>query len=139
MCLIVFGAASTAACSAGETENDSNGYDKADSHLPAGQMDGGVEEDAVSETSDANQEGEGLTGFAGLCEHSEDCGGTYYATVQDCIDATIEYWGECRCPELDAFGNCMLSVECDGWDPDAYDPEDTPCAAEWQAIVTKDC
>lgn len=79
------------------------------------------------------------SGLEGFCEHYFECGGSYYADVKDCIDASEGYWGACRRPELDAFGDCMMKVECKDWSPDAYNPASTPCADEWKAVGAKKC
>ena len=82
----------------------------------------------------------GATGLEGFCEHYFECGGSYYADVQACVDEAVAYWGECRRPELDAFGDCMIGVSCEEWgNPEAYDPASTPCARQWQAVTAKDC
>ena len=79
--------------------------------------------------------GPGEVGLLGFCEHYKECGGAYYRSVQACIDASVNYWGSCRRPQLDAFGTCMLEVSCDDWgNPDSYNPAGGPCAAEWAAI-----
>ena len=45
-------------------------------------------------------------------------------------EATLDYYGDCPAVRqvLDVYGTCMLSVPCDTYDPDAYDPAETPCA-----------
>lgn len=80
------------------------------------------------------------TGNDGFCDFYKECGGTYYETAQECIDAGIGYWGECNKPRLDAFGDCMLrEMTCDNWNPDGYIPGNTPCAEEWAALGRNDC
>lgn len=79
------------------------------------------------------------TGLEGFCEHYFECGGSYYADVKDCVDRSESHWGACRRPELDAFGDCMMNVECKDWNPDAYNPASTPCANEWKAVGAKQC
>ncbi len=82
----------------------------------------------------------GRTGLEGYCDHYVDCGGTYYADADACIDASIDYWGECRRDELDTFGDCMMDLSCDEWgNPDAYNPANTPCADEWSAVGDATC
>jgi hypothetical protein len=78
-------------------------------------------------------------GLEGFCDHYKECGGSYYGTAQDCIDATVGYWGDCRRPQLDAFGECMKAVPCSEWNPDAYNPSSTPCAAEWATMTGTSC
>jgi hypothetical protein len=79
------------------------------------------------------------TGLEGFCEHSQECGSTYYEDAEACVEASEGYWGACRRPELDAFGDCMMKVSCDDFNPDAFNPNATPCASEWKAIGSKDC
>jgi hypothetical protein len=79
------------------------------------------------------------SGLEGFCEHYFECGGGYYADVKDCVDASEGYWGACRRPELDAFGDCMMKVACKDWSPDAYNPASTPCADAWKAVGAKKC
>ena len=73
------------------------------------------------------------SGLERVCDRYIECGGSYYATAQDCIDASISYWGACpsRRAALDAFGDCMAAVSCDDYTPDTYDPASTACAGEW--------
>lgn len=85
---------------------------------------------------DSGNSGPVLSGLERFCEAYKTCGGTYYATAQDCVDATLSYWGSCpsRRTALDAFGECMADVPCDSYNPDTYDPGNTDCAAEWEDI-----
>jgi hypothetical protein len=78
----------------------------------------------------------GETGLDASCRRYVECGGTYYADAQACVDASLGYWGECpsRREALDAFGACMSELACDTYDPDAYNPGDTPCADQWAAL-----
>ncbi|MGM0555220.1 MAG: hypothetical protein ACQEVA_02480 [Myxococcota bacterium] len=79
--------------------------------------------------------GGGLQGLEGYCEYYFECGGSYYSDVDDCVTQSIDYWGECRRDELDAFGDCMLDLTCEEWgNPDAYNPSNTSCSEEWSAI-----
>lgn len=74
------------------------------------------------------------------CAWYKTCGGIFYDTAEDCAAASIDYWGECRRPWLDAFGACMLAVSCEDWgDPDLYNPADTPCAAAYRDIEEAPC
>lgn len=102
--------------------------------------DAGDSSDA-NEHSDADDNGgeQGRVGLEGFCDHYKDCGGTYYSDAQDCIDASINYWGECRRPELDDFGNCMMNVDCDDWNPDTYNPAGTVCSEQWSDVTGADC
>lgn len=81
----------------------------------------------------------GRTGLEGFCDHYVDCGGTYYSDADACIDASINYWGECRRDELDTFGDCMMNVDCDDWNPDTYNPANTDCSEEWSAVRQASC
>ncbi len=75
----------------------------------------------------------GEDGLDAFCRRYVECGGTYYADQQACIDESEGYWGTCpsRKAALDAFGACMSEIECGDWSPDAYNPNSTPCAGEW--------
>ncbi len=83
----------------------------------------------------------GATGLEGYCERYKECGGTYYATAEDCVEASLSYWGDC--PEmqaaLDAFGDCMMAVPCEDYNPDSYNPANTECAEEWDGVYDADC
>ena len=79
------------------------------------------------------------TGLAGYCDYYKECGGTYYATSQDCVDASIEYWGDCRQAALDIFGDCMMNIDCSEWNPDAYNPAGTDCSGEWSEVQQASC
>ena len=72
--------------------------------------------------------------FDGMCDHYKECGGTYYSTAQDCIDASINYWGECEQGTLDTFGDCMKTIDCADWNPDTYNPANTDCSEEWSHV-----
>ncbi len=76
------------------------------------------------------------SGLEAFCSHYVDCGGTYYEDEADCVDASLSYWGECpsRREALDVFGECMAEIPCDEWNPDAYNPNNTVCAEQWQAL-----
>lgn len=78
----------------------------------------------------------GETGLDAFCRRYFECGGTYYADEQACIDASLDYWGECaaRRDAQDVFGACMSELECSDYDPDAYNPASTPCAQEWSDL-----
>jgi hypothetical protein len=72
-------------------------------------------------------------GLAGFCADYIACGGTQYASAQDCINAALAYWGACRKPELDTFSDCMMTLPCSEW-VGGYIPGDTPCATQWAAL-----
>jgi len=77
------------------------------------------------------------TGLAAYCgTRYFDCGGSYYSTPARCVSASTNYWGTCpsRMALLDAFSDCMMDVPCSSYDPDAYNPASTVCAAEWSAL-----
>lgn len=78
----------------------------------------------------------GEDGMDAFCRRYKECGGTYYDDQQACLDATYDYWGDCpsRKAALDAFGACMSELDCGEWNPDAYNPGSTPCAAEWDQV-----
>ena len=78
----------------------------------------------------------GETGLDAFCRRYVECGGTFYADKQACIDASLDYWGSCasRRMALDAFGACMSEMACTDWSPDAYNPGSTPCAQQWQDL-----
>ena len=78
----------------------------------------------------------GETGIDSFCRRYVECGGTYYAGEQACLDETFDYWGECpsRRAALDAFGACMSELDCSEWNPDAYNPGSTPCAQQWSDL-----
>jgi hypothetical protein len=82
----------------------------------------------------------GESGLEAFCRRYVECGGTYYADQQACIDASTGYWGECasRIAAQDTFGACMSEIECSDWSPDAYNPNSTPCAEQWQELGATD-
>ena len=82
----------------------------------------------------------GETGIDSFCRRYVECGGTYYADAQECMDASLGYWGECpsRRAALDAFGACMSELDCSEWNPDAYNPGSTPCAQQWSDLQSSE-
>jgi hypothetical protein len=98
----------------------------------SGHLDGGAAD--ASDGADSASPPPGRSGLAGFCDHYFECGGTRYATAQDCIDDAASYWGACHRPLLDAFGECMRTIRCAGWDPDAYNPASTACASQWRDL-----
>ena len=94
--------------------------------------------DSTDDTDDTNL---GATGLEGYCERYKECGGTYYATAAECVEASLSYWGDC--PEmqaaLDAFGDCMMAVPCEDYNPDSYNPASTECADAWSDVYDADC
>ncbi len=79
----------------------------------------------------------GETGIDAFCRRYFECGGTNYVDEQDCVDQGVDYWGACpmRRMALDAFGACMSEIACEDYDPDAYNPNATPCARLWQELL----
>ncbi len=100
----------------------------------------GTEGEAESSTGEVPTSGPGVlpgeTGVEAMCRRVFECGGSYYADEDACIDAGVDYWGECAevTAALDAFGACMSEVPCDEYDPDAYNPASTPCSEEWSDL-----
>ena len=116
------------ACSGGGGDDgESNDPVAADGGAVATQPDGGSEGPATR------------AGLAGFCDYYKECGGGYYATAQDCIDASIGYWGECRQAALDTFGDCMMGIDCADWNPDTYNPANTECSEEWSGVQQTSC
>lgn len=99
----------------------------------AGSSEGGEE----SSTGEPPTSGPGVlpgeSGIEAFCRRYVECGGTYYADQQDCLDATVGYWGECAevTAALDDFGACMSDIACEDYNPDAYNPASTVCAEQW--------
>lgn len=116
----------------GEASSEGGGTSAAD-----GESDGESTSDA---TTGGPTSGPGVlpgeTGLEAFCRRYVECGGTYYADEQACIDASYDYWGDCpsRAMALDVFGACMSEIECTDWSPDAYNPASTPCADQWQGV-----
>lgn len=100
-----------------------------------------VTDDVITDGGGDDDDGGDLprTGQDGMCDHAIECGSTYYADAQECIDAGTNYWGECRQAELDAFGDCMIEMDCADWNPDAYNPGSTPCADLYGDLATSEC
>ena len=97
--------------------------------------------DTTTDTADTTEADLGPTGLEGYCERYKECGGTYYPTAEDCVEASLNYWGDCPQMQaaLDAFGDCMMTIDCDDYNPDTYNPANTDCAAEWQGVYDADC
>ena len=99
-----------------------------------------TEASAGESTGPAPTDGPGVlpgeTGLEAFCRRYGECGGTYYADEQACLDASLDYWGSCpsRRTALDNFGACMSELDCNDWSPDAYQPASTPCAAQWEQV-----
>jgi hypothetical protein len=96
--------------------------------------------------SDTAEPGDSLSTESGTklftwCERWIECGGTWYETPQDCVDATYAYWGECEAvvSALDDFAECMVDVPCSAFDADTFDPAESPCAGLWPAVVASAC
>lgn len=127
------------------TSADATSADPSTSAASEASAETSAAETSAAETDDdttapAPTDGPGLlpgeTGLDAFCRRYVECGGTYYDGAQACIDESLGYWGECasRRAALDAFGECMSFLECSDWDPDAYNPNSTPCAQEWSDL-----
>lgn len=96
--------------------------------------------DGESSTGEVPTSGPGvLPGEGGLeafCRRFFECGGGYYSDEQDCIDASVNYWGECAevTEALDGFGACMSEIACDDYNPDTYNPASTVCSEQWSDV-----
>lgn len=123
------GAGSTAAPTSGATDGGSDGG----SSGGGGGSSGGT---TAAGPTDGPGVLPGETGLDAFCRRYVECGGTFYADQQACIDASLDYWGACpsRRTALDAFGACMSEMACADWSPDAYNPGSTPCAQQWQDL-----
>lgn len=116
----------------GAVSTSTTGDDPPDPTDP-GSSDGGEE----SSTGEPPTSGPGVlpgeSGIEAFCRRYVECGGTYYADQQDCLDATVGYWGDCAevTAALDDFGACMADIACDDYNPDAYNPANTVCAEQW--------
>ena len=125
---------------------------EADTEVPVASTTNGDSDDpALGDTQDSDprvfdtdpsvEPVEAPSGYAAFCERYLVCGGVFYDTAEACVEATLDYYGDC--PEvrasLDAYGTCMLDVPCNTYDPDAYDPLDTPCAGAWRRVLADAC
>lgn len=126
------GAPTTGSVATTEAEDPSTGAAPTDTGATTQEPDG--------TTEPAPTDGPGvLPGEGGLdafCRRFKECGGQYYPDAQACIDESHAYWGDCptRQAALDAFGACMSELDCADWSPDAYNPNSTPCAEQWQQL-----
>ncbi len=124
-----------ASTTADSTTTDSATTDSAETSTSADPTTGGSGDE--SSTGEVPTSGPGVlpgeTGLDAFCRRYVECGGTYYADEQDCIDQSVNYWGECAevTEALDAFGACMSEIACDDYDPDAYNPANTVCSEQW--------
>jgi hypothetical protein len=107
--------------------------------LPACGGGGGGGDDDGGGAGGGDDDSSAASGLEAFCAHYLECGGTYYASAQACVDASLAYWTACRRPELDAFGECMKDLDCATWNPDAYNPASTPCASEYQDLAAATC
>ncbi|MFO0667936.1 MAG: hypothetical protein U0174_28550 [Polyangiaceae bacterium] len=123
------------ACSSGGT----TGTGTTDSADSGSSSDGAFAGDTSSTSAEGGGGAPKSTGLKGFCEHYFECGGSYYKDVDDCIQASVDHWKACRRPELDAFGDCMMGVECKDWNPDTYNPASTKCSSQWSSITQKQC
>ena len=53
----------------------------------------------------------------------------------------MNHWGDCTEMQtaLDVFGDCMMTIDCDDYNPDTYNPASTDCAEEWQGVRDASC
>lgn len=81
------------------------------------------------------------TGLEAMCRRFFECGGGYYSDEEDCIEASYNYWGDCRAAEnaLNALGECVAEVDCDDYNPDSYHPSSVGCGDEWEDLGNADC
>lgn len=100
--------------------------------------------DTGAHTPDGGSDSGSTTSPAGVeayCMRYFECGGAYYEDVDSCVAATTDFWGMCpaRRTVLDAFADCMVTMPCEDYDPDAYDPAATPCGEQWQDVLNSSC
>lgn len=128
------GTTAPATTDGGETTDD--GSESSSGNVPTTSGTDGGE----SSTGEVPTSGPGvLPGEGGLeafCRRFFECGGSYYSDEQDCIDASVNYWGECAevTEALDGFGACMSEIECGDYNPDSYNPASTPCSEQWSDV-----
>ncbi|MDP2310490.1 MAG: hypothetical protein Q8P18_31015 [Pseudomonadota bacterium] len=81
------------------------------------------------------------TGLEAMCRRFFECGGGYYENEEECMQASYDYWGECRAAEdaLNALGECVANVDCDDYNPDSYNPSSVGCDDEWEDLGASDC
>ncbi|MDP2312207.1 MAG: hypothetical protein Q8P41_04825 [Pseudomonadota bacterium] len=81
------------------------------------------------------------TGLEAMCRRYVECGGSYYADAEACIQASYDYWGECTSAKdaLNALGECVANVECGEYNPDSYTPSSVGCGDEWSDLGAADC
>lgn len=123
----------TATTDAGETTDDSS-ESSGGAETTSGTSDGESSTGEVPTSGPGVLPGEG--GLEAFCRRFFECGGSYYSDEQDCIDASVDYWGECAevTEALDGFGACMSEIACDDYNPDAYNPASTPCSEQWSDV-----
>ena len=108
--------------------------------------DGSVTGELVQDTGlvDTSEPGNGAEAGAQLdawCVRWKECGGTVYETAEDCVQATLDYWGDCAqmLDALDSYAECMIDVPCMDYDPDTLDPSQTACAGAWSGVLGASC
>ena len=135
----------TTACGAAGDDTNDDDATGSDNDTDVAEVDtDAADDEGDSDTDTTDDGGDGpvaVTGLQGSCEAYKDCGGTYYPTAQDCVDATLDYWGDCAGVRtaLDAFGDCMMTLSCDDYNPDSYNPANTDCAEEWNDVRDSEC
>ena len=117
--------------------------DDGSSDAPTDSVDDDDDTDEGEDTgpdTDNSDDPPAATGLEAYCDYYKECGGTYYETSEDCVEASLNYWGDCpsRRNALDDFGDCMLTIPCSEWNPDVYNPASTDCADEWSDLGASD-
>ena len=123
-------------CGAPQVGNGSGNYGD---QSVVSETDEGASSDTASPV-DGVATGPGADLFA-WCERWIECGGTWYETPRDCVDATYAYWGQCDAvtAALDEFAVCMLEVPCSEFDADTFDPAESSCSGVWEGVVASAC
>jgi len=128
----------------GATDSDGTDTGLPTSSEPTTGTTSDVDTTSTATTEPAPTDGPGVLpgedGMDAFCRRYKECGGTYYADQQECLDATYDYWGDCpsRKTALDGFGACMSEIDCNDWNPDSYNPNSTPCAEQWGEVGAAD-
>ncbi len=96
---------------------------------------GGVD-DTTGDTSEPAPD----MGFEAYCRHYIECGGTYWADEQICLDESYGYWGTCpsRLALLEALATCVEALTCEEFSPNSTPPSNTPCGDYYDELVASD-
>ncbi|MES2642688.1 MAG: hypothetical protein V4850_24610 [Myxococcota bacterium] len=136
-------------CALGGKETDKDGEE-----IPTDRDETGEDDDEDDEDTDEDEDtddeeepttGPGVlgdeTGLEAMCRRYVECGGNYYSDEEACMEASYDYWGECRAAEdaLNALGECVAYVECGEYNPDSYTPSSIGCGDEWEDLGDADC